>query len=142
MRDLPWVRALLLLAATGCASTTLSGSDLRVPVLLGPVPCIGCGPQARSPAAMPVTRVAAEASESYLFIPTPGGPFRIGDASQPGVSPDRVFFGAPCDQDVQLSALRAHAWQVTIPLLYYRSDEAVEATATHMLVPGASCPSP
>ena len=53
----------------GCSSTSLSAAEVRVPVLLGPVPCIGCGAEARLPAPMPVAHVAGrDAFYAFFFL--------------------------------------------------------------------------
>jgi hypothetical protein len=64
------------------------------------------------------------------------------DDSQPGISADRLLYWTPCHDDLQLSNLRAHSWQLTVPLLVYIYDVSVAADVTEVVVPGAACPSP
>jgi hypothetical protein len=123
----------------GCSSTSLSTAELRVPVLLGPVPCMGCGPAERLPAPAPLAPVAGRRRFYAFFIP--GLPWGFADDNQPGISADRLLYWTPCLDDLQLSNVSAHSWQVTVPFLVYIYDVLVEADAIEVLVPGASCPS-
>jgi hypothetical protein len=124
----------LALAFGGCASTSLSAAELRVPVLLGPVPCIGCTAGARLPTQAPLARIAGRRRVYAFFL-------RIADDRQLGISADRLFYWTPCHDDLQLSNLRAHSWLITVPLLVYIYDVSVAADATEVFVPGAACPS-
>jgi len=119
----------------------MSAAEVRVPVLLGPVSCIGCTADTRMRVALPVTEVAGEARAFGVFIPIGYG-VGWGEANDLGISADRLLFGTPCADDIRLSNLRAHAWQLTVPLLAYSYDVWVKADAATVLVPGASCPSP
>ncbi len=130
----------------GCSSTSLSAAEVRVPVLLGPVPCIGCTATARAPAGAPVSHVAnGEAALGILlFIITPLGivPASAGNTESRVISPDRLLYWTTCHNDIQLNNLRAHAWGATVPIFYFQYEILVEADATEVAVPGASCPSP
>lgn len=128
------------IAIGGCSSTSLSAAELRVPVLLGPIPCIGCVAEARQPAPMPLARIMGRRRFYAFFVPGPH--LGIADDSQLGISADRLLAWTPCFDDLQLSNVSAHSWQVTVPFLIYIYDVFVEADATEVLVPGASCPSP
>jgi hypothetical protein len=129
------------LAIAGCSSTSLSAAEVRVPVLLGPVPCIGCASGARLPAPMPPARVAARRRFYEFFVPLPPSGFGIADDTQRGISADRLLGWTSCLHDLQLSNVGAHSWLLTVPFLVYIYDVFVEADATEVLVPGASCPS-
>jgi hypothetical protein len=132
----------LAFASGGCASTSMSAAELRVPVLLGPVPCIGCTAGARLAAPAPLARIAGRRRVYAFFLPVPPGGVQIADDSQLGISADRLLYWTPCHDDLQLSNLRAHAWQITVPFLVYVYDVSVAADATEVVVPGAACPSP
>jgi hypothetical protein len=123
----------------GCSSTSLSAAEVRVPVLLGPVPCIGCAAEARLPAPMPPARVVGRRRFYAFFVPLTGPGLGIADDTQRGISADRLLGWTACLHDLQLSSLSAHSWQVTVPFLVYVYDVFVEADATEVLVPGASC---
>ena len=127
-------------ALVGCSSTSLSAAELRVPVLLGPVPCIGCSAGVRQPAPMPLTRVVGRRRSYAFFLPLPGSGLGIADDTQRGISADRLLAWTPCLDDLQLSNVNAHSWQVTVPFLVYVYDVLVEADATEVIVPGAACP--
>jgi len=116
---------------------SLSAAELRVPVLLGPVPCIGCAAETRLPAPPPAVRIEGR-RRVYAFFLVDG----ITDDSQPGISADRLLYWTPCRDDLQLSNLRAHAWQITVPLLVYIYDLSITADAAEVVVPSATCPSP
>jgi hypothetical protein len=109
-----------------------------VPVLLGPVPCIGCGPTVRLPASAPLAPIAARRRFYDFFFPS--YLWGLADDTQLGVSADRLLYWTPCRDDLQLSNVSAHSWQITVPFLIYIYDVLVEGDATEVLVPGASCP--
>ena len=123
---------------SGCSSTSLSAAEVRVPVLLGPVPCIGCATGTRSPAPMPLAHVVGRRRFYSFWIPP--YPWGIADDTQRGISADRLLGWTPCLHDLQLSKLSAHSWQLTVPFIVYIYDVLVEADATEVIVPGASCP--
>jgi hypothetical protein len=123
----------------GCVSTSLSATEVRVPVLLGPVPCIGCGPEKRQQAAIPVAHLGGPETAFMLFLPVPPSGWGIADDSQLGISADRLLFGTSCQADLQLSNLHARAWMLSLPLLFYYVNTSVEGDATQVIVPGASC---
>jgi hypothetical protein len=77
-----------------------------------------------------------------VFLPVPPNGLLLHDDSQMGVSADRLLFWSPCQADLQLSNLRAQAWMLSLPLLFYKVSASVEAEATQVVVPGASCASP
>ncbi len=121
----------------------MSAAEVRVPVLFGPVPCIGCTAASRAPAAAPISHVAnGEAAVGILlFIITPLGivPASAGETESRAISPDRLLYWTPCHDDIQLNNLRARAWGATVPIFYFQYEILVEADATAVVVPGASC---
>ena len=131
--------ALTAVAVSRCVSTSMSAAEVRVPVLLGPVPCLGCTADARVRPTLPATQVAGEARAFGVFIPIGNG-VGWGEANDVGISADRLLFGTPCGADIRLSNVQAHAWQLTVPLLFYLYDVSVKADAATVLVPGGSCP--
>jgi hypothetical protein len=126
---------------SGCSSTSLSAAEVRVPVLLGPIPCIGCASGARMAAPMPLAHVVGRRRFYTFFIPLPGPGLGIADDTQHGISADRLLGWTPCLHDLQLSNVGAHSWLLTVPFMVYIYDVLVEADATEVIVPGASCPS-
>ncbi|HVV52610.1 MAG TPA: hypothetical protein VHO06_23290 [Polyangia bacterium] len=138
------LRALLLAVALslGCISTSMTAGEVRVPVLLGPVPCIGCRAERRRPAAMPVAEVGGRERAYMLFLPLPPSGLGVADDRQLGISADRLLFGTSCRADLQLSNVRAEAWMLSLPIFYYDLNASVTAEATQVVVPGASCGPP
>jgi len=130
------------LASVGCASTAMTAAEVRVPVLLGPVPCIGCAEAKRQPAPMPVAHLGARDSAFMLILPIPPRGLTFSDDRQQGVSADRLLFGTSCLHDVQLANVRARAWMLSLPIFFYQVDTSVEADGIEVVVPGASCASP
>jgi hypothetical protein len=120
----------------------MTAAEVRVPVLLGPVPCIGCAEAKRQPAPMPVAHLAARDSAVMLILPLPPQGWGFADDRQPGISADRLLFGTSCLHDMQLANLRARAWMVSLPIFFYQVDTSVEAEGIEVVVPGASCASP
>ena len=134
--------AVFALVASGCASTSMSAAEVDVPVLLGPIPCIGCAAEKRQPAAMPVAHLEGRDSAFMFFLPVPPQGWGAASDVQAGISPDRLLFGTSCLSDIQLSNLRARAWMFSLPIFFYAVDTSVQAEATQIVVPGASCASP
>ena len=134
----------LALVFAGCVSTSMSATKLRVPVLLGPVPCIGCAAASPAPSAAPVSHVASgdAARGIFLFLITPVGivPTSAGDSESHGISLDRLLYWTRCGYDIRLSNLRVRAWQATVPIFYFQYDVAIEAEAAEKAVTGESCP--
>jgi hypothetical protein len=130
------------LALGGCVSTSMSAAEVRVPVLLGPVLCIGCGAEQRQPAAMPVAHIAGRERAYMFFLPVPPWGIGVAGDNQLGISADRLLVWTSCQADLQLSNLRAQAWMLSLPIFFYVEDTAVEAEATQVIVPGASCVAP
>ena len=125
----------------GCDWTSMTASDMREPVLLGPVACIGCAAKPPDRTGAPASHIGAhrhtEVRVEYFWVYASG----VAAESHPiGVDLDRVMYWTPCTDDVHLSKVRARAWQTTIPLFYFRSDVSVEADATPIPVPGGKCP--
>ena len=141
--------ALLTLAvacvATACASTTLGGSESRVPVLLGPVPCIGCAPGSAvrvTPATMP-----AEALRNDLVCPfcvtEPPSPTYVSSNWQHGTAFKRHadYLGAPaCGGALQLTNLRARAWTFAVPPFFWFTDSQVRGDVTAIRACEGRCP--
>jgi hypothetical protein len=142
MRGVALTLGLAAGALGGCSSTSISAAEVRVPVLFGPVPCIGCTAEVRLPAPMPLAHIVGRRRFYAFFVPLAGPGLGIADDTQRGISADRLLAWTPCLDDLQLSNVRAHSWQVTVPFLVYIYDVLVDADATEVLVPKASCASP
>ena len=127
--------AALAVVLGGCDWTSMTASDVREPVLLGPVPCIGCAAKPPEQTTALPSRVGAH-RRSFLLVG-----YYVTEESHPiGVSIDRVLYWTPCADDVHLSNIRARAWQLSAPPFYFQSDLSIEADATPIPVAGATCP--
>lgn len=125
----------LAVVSLSCASTSLSAPDARLPVLVGPVPCIDCtdrgtehlepipwlksGSNRRSVGAGPYL----ESREKATLLER--------DLTDPKVD--------PCAQDLRVLSIRAHAWALFVPLIFYISDLSIDADVGRVFVAGGSC---
>jgi hypothetical protein len=134
----------LALVFSGCVSTSMGAAQLRVPVLLGPVPCLGCAATSPAPSAAPVSHVASgeAALGIFLFLITPVGivPTSAGERESLGISLDRLLYWTRCGNDLRLSNLRGRAWQATVPIFYFQYEVVIEADAAETAATGGSCP--
>jgi hypothetical protein len=129
----------LAVGAAGCAMAGLGAPALRVPLLFGPVPCIGCGGASRAPTGAPVAHVEARPIGRPL---APGASITIG-STRPETDANRLASSTPCRDDLQLASVRAHAFGVAVLGLNFGGwERTVEGDATPVSVPGASCPAP
>jgi len=132
------VHRLLVLALVfaGCASTSLSAPEARVPVLLGPVACIECVAQQADGAALPrltfgmnrrTVGVGVSQDSRELATPLTGCGAALG--------------GGPCQGgDLRLVSVRAHAWALVFPLLFYVGDLQIEGEAVRVSSPEQTGP--
>jgi hypothetical protein len=122
------------LSAVGCGWATISAPGTRVPVLLGPVACIGCDPRPADPAARPALPHRSSRRELVMFV---------GHGSWEEGTPIAVqteYAGLdPCTEDLHLSELRAHTWSLDIPPFVFLSDFSIEARTTRSPVPRNEC---
>jgi hypothetical protein len=117
----------------------LDAPALRVPLLFGPVPCIGCSGASRAPTGAPVAHI--EGRPHGHRTPAGGGD-RIG-STRPETDANRVLSATPCGDDLQLASVRAHAFGLSVLVLNFGGwERTVEGDATPVSVPGASCPAP
>lgn len=120
----------------------MSAGEVRTPVLLGPVPCIGCAPRTRTAAPTPPLRVSVGGGAigiAVLFVfPVPA---LAGAREERSVdmSLDRLFAWESCSTDIQLSDVRARAWFALVPIFYYQYEVSLDAEARRVLAGGASC---
>jgi hypothetical protein len=133
----------LALGFADCVSTSMSAAEVRVPVLFGAVPCIGCTAASQAPSAAPVSHVASGDAVRgiLLFLITPVGivPTSAGESESLGISLDRLLYWARCGNDIRLSNLRVRAWQATVPIFYFQYEVAIEAEAAEMTVTRQPC---
>jgi hypothetical protein len=138
----PVALTLAACAAFGCASTTLGASESRVPVLLGPVPCIGCASGSAvpvTPAAMPAQAVRRETV--CLFCVPQGyvGEWEHGTAFKRHAD----YLGAPaCGGALQLTSVGARAWTFGLPPFFWFTDSEVDANVTAIRAGEGRCGAP
>jgi hypothetical protein len=133
-------------AAFGCASTTLGASESRVPVLLGPVPCIGCAPGSAvrvTPASMPARAVRKDLSCPFC-VPVPTGPGWAGNWDRgTAFKKHAEYLGAPsCAGALQLTELHAKAWTFAIPPFFWYAVGEIAGDVTAVRTTEATCAAP
>lgn len=125
-------------ASLACVATSVMTSTAAVPVVIGPVACIGCRANAApSQMAAPITDSAVHTS-GYVTLPRFGDvgffvdtPATI-DAKAVALAPD------PCAVDVQLSKITASSFGV-VALVYADTKQTVWVAGGVRPVPGGSC---
>jgi hypothetical protein len=131
----------LAVGAAGCITASLDAPALRVPLLFGPVPCIGCGGASRAPTGAPVAHVEGRPDGYKIGAPAPGGGAVTAGSILPGTDANRVLSSTPCHDDLQLASVRVRAFAGFTPI-GAAAERTVAGDATPMSVPGASCPAP
>ena len=132
------LRPLLLLlglaqASAGCASTSLSAPEARLPVLLGPVACIEC--VAHQPEGDLAPRPRFGTNRRTVGV-------GLSQDSRENATPLRecgaALGGGPCHGDLRLVTVSAHAWALVVPLLFYLADLTIEGDAVRVAVDPAT----
>jgi hypothetical protein len=142
MRVLPFIAGVTLMYATvaGCATTTMTAVGARVPVLVGPVACIGCvagPPVATIAGSAPISDTAVHRA-GYVTLP------RIGNVDFFGDDPPAIILKAnglaadPCETDVQLSTIKVESFGI-VAFVYAKAEQTVNVTGLVRPVPGGSC---
>jgi hypothetical protein len=134
------VLLLLCLSPIGCVTATMTATSARVPVLLGPVPCIGClaAPAAKVPAIASVTD-AADHRSGYVWVP-----FLNGDVGFSGDDPPVVGLKVDtltsdvCKADLRVSRINVRSAGLTA-LIAARTVQSVELDGDLLLVPDGTC---
>jgi len=133
-----WIGGFSTALSVGCATTRTSAPQTVVPVLIGPVACIGC------PAAPPIARGAPVADNvnhwgGVILIPFVGDqdlhiakPPQI-DAKVANIVPD------PCLGEVRITRLAAKSIGVGA-LLVWSAEEKIEVEGVGVpIAPGVAC---
>ena len=129
-----------LLMTTGCISTSMTAGRTRVPILLGPVACIGCSavPAPAGPYAAPISDTASHWHGTVSLFGTAdvGGQVTPQiDAKVDAVVPD------PCAGEVYLSRLKASSFSI-FAFLVVTSEEKVEIEAAAAPLARGMCGAP
>ena len=127
----------LMTGALGCASAELQATSGHVPVLLGPVACIGCKPGAAGPAqerpfdvevATTITGISGQSS-SALISSIQGG--SIGEVADSSV-------GDLCTGEIRLDSIKASVFHIET-FVYSRASYYVGASGHAVTVPRGVC---
>jgi hypothetical protein len=125
--------ALAGVPALGCQATTLTAHGAPVPVLIGPVACIGCAP------GVPVGPVLAPIEDRALARNMAGGSNAMWEKTRPNFARKiAAVVRNPCRVDVHVSQLRAGAVGV-FALFFGMTSVDVQVTATANLVANGTC---
>jgi hypothetical protein len=131
---------LVCLSSTGCIMTTMTATSARVPVLLGPVPCIAClaAPTPKVPAIASVTDTADHRS-GYAWVPFLNGDvgFSADDAPVVGLKVDTLTSDV-CNADLRISRVNVRSNGLTA-LIVARVEQSVELDGDLLLVPDGAC---
>jgi hypothetical protein len=123
----------------GCQATTMSAGSARMPVLIGPVACIGCAP---SPTAAPPVTGAGMLVDSSSFKYMAAAYAWSWTRVQPKIGRKTQAVPAdPCSVNVHVAGLRASAFGVWA-LFFAMTSVEVEVHAIPMTVAGGSCYTP
>ena len=133
------VNLLSYASSVGCAAIAMTASSARLPVLVGPVACIGC-----SAASSPEIPRGAPISDSvrsrsgHLWVPY------LGDTGFFGANPPQIDLKAeamapdPCKGEIRVSALRVESFGVEA-LLYGKAEQTVDLIGEVLAVPSGTC---
>ncbi len=128
--------ALLACAGGGCEATTMTGGHVPVPILLGPVACIGCAPSPPPPTNTPI---ADETHYEYLLGSGPTGTAWSKETRRTMLG-QKAFeaAGNKCRGELRVTRLAASAFDIfAFALAFYKVAIEVEAVAT--AVPQETC---
>jgi hypothetical protein len=121
-----------------CVATSVMTSNAPVPVVVGPVACIGCRrTTASSQISAPIADSAVH-TNGYVTLP------RIGDVDFFGDTPATIDAKAvslapdPCAVDVQLSKITASSFGI-VAIVYADAKQTVKVAGGVRPVPGGSC---
>jgi hypothetical protein len=127
--------ACAVLASAGCTSFSLRASEARMPILLGPVACIGCAPEPGRGAAPPT--VTGSVHEREYVIAQMDGIRR--DTAPLDVAATKAV-PDPCREDLHVSRIHSGAWFLqVVPLLIGFGNAWVEVQASRAVVPNGTC---
>jgi hypothetical protein len=130
----------LLLITTGCAATSMTAERTRVPILLGPVACIGCPavPAPAVPYAAPISDTASHWGGTVTFFGSTDISANVTpriDAKVDAAVPD------PCAGEVYISRLKASSFSI-FAFLFVTSEEKVEVQAVASPLARGMCGAP
>jgi hypothetical protein len=131
--------AVLLASSAGCAVTSLTARNARVPVLVGPVACIGCPPVAPT-GAEPAAFIADTVSHRSGYMASPFGQIDFGDSTDPRLNIESAA-SDPCVAEIHVTKLDARSFAVTA-FVFGEVAQTVTSAALVAPVPSGTCAAP
>jgi hypothetical protein len=124
---------------SGCFSVTQTAHNARVPVMLGPVTCVGCSPRPAPPAAVGAPTVQ-DATSVWSYLIETLYTTTTGWGSIPSRLDLKLYEARdPCHQEVVLRDVEASSWAMNFVLFGYYAKSSVEVTGDQVRVPAGSC---
>jgi hypothetical protein len=133
-----WIGGLFALFSVGCATTRTSAAQTLVPVLVGPVACIGCPVAPPNPAGGPPIADNTNHWGGVLLIPFVGdSDLHLGkppqiDGKIAAIVPD------PCTGEVRITRLAAKSIGVGA-VLVWSAEEKIEVQGVAVPVAPGAC---
>jgi hypothetical protein len=130
--------AALLASSAGCAMTSLTARNARVPVIVGPVACIDCAP---SPAAdAPPAPIADTVTHRNGYLALPFGQIEFGDPGVPQLNIESAAWD-PCSAEIQVAKIDLRSFGVTA-FVFGEVAQTVNVTARVLPAPPGTCAAP
>jgi len=137
MRGLVGLMTLLAIPGLGCQATTMTAQGAPVPVLIGPVACIGCSPA--PPAGPALARVQDRSLCRTMVAGGYGATNSTWEKTRPTLARKvAAVVRDPCRIDVHVSRLTAGALGV-FALVFGMTSVDVQIDATANLVANGTC---
>jgi len=127
-----------VLAGAGCASISLRASEARTPIVLGPVACIGCAPEAARVAAPPTVHGGVRERQYIFPIPGSYGDKIVRETMPLEVAATKVI-SDPCREDLHVDGIHTGTWGFDVPILFGIGDVWVDVQASRAAVPNGTC---
>jgi hypothetical protein len=126
----------LTIASINCASTTQSARYSRAPVLLGPVPCVGCAPRQFRPRGEPsFTDYSKVASWSFSTVLTTTHGVTVVPSK---LNEKSAIITDPCHSELVLRELGASAVGL-FPLFVLYDSSSTNVAGDVVNIPSGSC---
>ena len=125
-------------SSVGCGMTMMTASSARVPVLVGPVACIGCSAASSpGPHGAPISD-SARSSYGHMWLPYLGdGGFSGASAPQLDLKAESMAPDA-CKGEIRVSSIRVESYGAEA-FFYGKSEQDVDLTGEVLAVPGGVC---
>jgi len=122
-----------------CSTTNMTAQDVPMPVMVGPVACIGC-PASPPPGGAPGPRITDASHHWRGTFAGPGGDSDMGNDKPPqlGMKVAQIV-PDPCRNDIRVSEIRATSFGV-MAFIVVSSTVRVQVDAVPVPVANGSCP--